>query len=306
MAGVPALSRPRRGRGARPGAVRPLGAEDTLALLEASVVHREGDLLALSKPPGLPVRGATGEPSLATLLPTLSRRLGLPPELHMVKAPPRECSGLVLLSGCRRAAERLQRFFSESRRSGGFPVTYRAVTVGVPAEPQGEVCTGLQREQRGGTVAVVPVAAPSRRSLARKEVRRTVTRYRVLGAAGGCALLQLQPRTAFPGQLLAHLTLLLCPALGDHERSVPVGRVLGQPFLLPAEAARPPEQVLDEELERRLRLEPGPRRRRLPLHLHLEQLALPAAVLTAPPPPFFLRTLRLLGLPHGPPAPPPH
>ncbi|NWY08507.1 RUSD3 synthase, partial [Nothoprocta ornata] len=206
------------------------------------------------------------------------------------------------------------------------PRARSAVTVGVPAEPQGEVCTGLRREQRGATVAVVPVTAPSRRSLARKEVKRTVTRYRVLGAAGGCALLQLQPRTggsgpagtggdqgtgsaltppagpaAFPGQLLAHLTLLLCPALGDHEHSVPVGRVLGQPFLLPAEAARPPEQVgsehgvtvtlrvaltapgltllppqvLDEELERRLRLEPGPRRRRLPLHVHLEQLALP-------------------------------
>lgn len=42
---------------------------------------------------------------------------------------------------------------------------------------------------------VVPVAAPGRGSLARKEVKNTLTRYRVLGAAGGCALLQLQPRT---------------------------------------------------------------------------------------------------------------
>ena len=42
---------------------------------------------------------------------------------------------------------------------------------------------------------VVPVPAPGRRSLARKEEKSTLTRYRVLGAAGGCALLQLQPRT---------------------------------------------------------------------------------------------------------------
>ncbi|XP_067159752.1 mitochondrial mRNA pseudouridine synthase RPUSD3 [Apteryx mantelli] len=285
--------------GGRAGAGRPRGPEETLALLEASVVHREGALLALSKPPGLPVcgGGGGGELSLAALLPALSRRLGLPAELHVVKAPDRESSGLVLLSGCRRATEQLQRFFAQARRRGRYPATYCAVTVGVPAEPEGEVCTGLRRQQCGDTVSVVPVAAPSRGSLARKEVKKTLTRYRVLGAAGGCALLQLQPKTAFPGQLLAHLALLLCPALGEPERSARVGRVLGQPFLLPTEAARPPAQVLDEELARRLQLAPGPRRRRLPLHLHLQQLALPGAVLTAPPPPFFLRTLRLLGLP---------
>ncbi|KAM8799638.1 mitochondrial mRNA pseudouridine synthase Rpusd3-like [Eudromia elegans] len=283
------------------------GPEETLALLEASVVHREGVLLALSKPTGLPVRGGVGgELSLLALLPALSRRLGLPPELHVVKAPARECSGLVLLSSCRHATEQLQRFFSETRRRGGYPATYRAVTVGVPAEREGEVCVALRGAGGARGPRALPVAAPSRRSVASGAVRRTQTRYRVLGAAGGCALLQLQPRTAFPGQLLAHLTVLLCPALGDHERGVPVGRVLGQPFLLPDEAAPPPEQVLDEELERRLRLEPGSRRRRLPLHLHLQELALPAAVLTAPPPPFFLRTLRLLGLPHGPSATPRH
>ncbi|NWJ05793.1 RUSD3 synthase, partial [Crypturellus undulatus] len=198
--------------------------------------------VSVSPNPG--VAGSGGELSLAALLPALGRRLGLPAELHVVKAPAsRESSGLVLLSSCRDTAERLQRFFSESRRSGRYPATYCAVTVGVPAEREGEVCAGLRREQRGDAVTVVPVAAPSRRSLARKEVRKTLTRYRVLGTAGGCALLQLQPRTAFPGQLLAHLTLLLCPALGDHAHSAPVGRVLGQPFLLPAKAARPTEQV---------------------------------------------------------------
>ncbi|XP_062441330.1 mitochondrial mRNA pseudouridine synthase RPUSD3 isoform X2 [Rhea pennata] len=267
------------------------GPEETLALLEAAVVHREG---------------GGGELSLAALLPALSRRLGLPAELHVVKAPGRESSGLVLLSGCRRATERLHRFFARARRGGRCPATYRAVTVGVPAEPEGRVCVGLRRQRLGDAVLVVPVAAPSRGSLARKEVKKTQTSYRVLGAAGGCALLELQPKTAFPGQLLAHLALLLCPALGDHEGCAGVGRVLGQPFLLPpaAAAARPRAQVLDEELERRLQLAPGPRRGRLPLHLHLQELALPAAVLTAPPPPFFLRTLRLLGLPGAP--PPPH
>ncbi|NWI29367.1 RUSD3 synthase, partial [Sula dactylatra] len=219
--------------------------------------------------------GRPGELSLATLLPALRRRLGLPTELHVVKAPARQCSGLVLLSSCHRTTEQLQRFFADARRRGQYPATYcSAVTVGVPTKAEGEIRTGLCWQQQGDTVMVVPVPAPGRRSLARKEVKSTLTHYRVLGTAEGCALLQLQPRTAFPEQLPVHLTLLLCPALGDHEHSSRVGKVLGVPFLLPPEAAPARTQVLDEELLRRLGLSPQ-QLRRLPLHLHLQQLVLP-------------------------------
>ncbi|NXI40381.1 RUSD3 synthase, partial [Galbula dea] len=233
-----------------------------------------GALLALSKPPGLPILGQSGELSLSVLLPSLRRSLGLPAELHVVKAPARECSGLVLLSSCHRATKQIQQFFTNARRKGQYPATYHAVTVGVPAETEGEIRTGLRWQQQGDTTMVVPVPVPGYRSLARKEVKSTLTRYRVLGAAGGCALLQLQPRTAFPEQLLVHLTLLLCPALGDHHHSSRVGRVLGVPFLLPPEAAPPRTQVLDEELVGRLGLSPQ-RLCHLPLHLHLQQLVLP-------------------------------
>ncbi|NWR62263.1 RUSD3 synthase, partial [Bucorvus abyssinicus] len=258
-----------------------------------------GALLALSKPPGLPILGRTGELSLSMLLPALRRRLGLSTELHVVKAPARGCSGLVLLSSCHRTTEQLQWFFTDARRRSQYPVTYHAVTLGVPAEAEGEIRTGLRWQQQGDTAAVVPVPVPGPRSLARKEVKSTLTRYQVLGAAGGCALLQLQPRTgerplqhptpmpthqrgptapcaspAFPEQLLVHLTLLLCPALGDHQHSSRVGRVLGMPFLLPPEAAPTRTQVLDEELLARLGLSPW-QLRHLPLHLHLQQLVLP-------------------------------
>ncbi|KAM6256794.1 mitochondrial mRNA pseudouridine synthase RPUSD3 isoform 3-T3 [Porphyrio hochstetteri] len=245
-------------RAARRGRV--LGPEETLGLLEASVVYREGALLALSKPPGLPVLGQPEQLSLVALLPALRRRLGFTSELHVVKAPA------------------------------------SAVTVGVPAEAEGEIRTGLRWQQHGDTALVVPVLAPGRCSLARKEVKNTLTRYRVLGAAGGCALLQLQPRTAFPEQLLVHLTLLLCPALGDHEHASRVGKVLGVPFLLPPEAAPTRTQVLDAELVARLGLSPQ-QLCHLPLHLHLQQLVLPQGLLCTPPPPYFLRTLRCLGLP---------
>ncbi|NXR12390.1 RUSD3 synthase, partial [Semnornis frantzii] len=260
-----------------------------------------GALLALNKPPGLPILGEwiSGDLSLSVLLPSLKRRLGLNAELHVVKAPTRECSGLILLSSCHRTTEQLQRFFTDARRRGQYPVTYHAVTVGVPAEAEGEIHTGLHWQQQGDTVTVVPVSVPGPRSLAKKEVKSTLTRYQVLGAASGCALLQLQPKTgecppkylpifcpsaqsqcpthfslAFPGQLLVHLTLLLCPALGDHQYSSRVGRVLGVPFLLPPEATGTRTQVLDEELLGRLGLSPW-QLRHLPVHLHLQQLVLP-------------------------------
>ncbi|NXK88788.1 RUSD3 synthase, partial [Formicarius rufipectus] len=233
-----------------------------------------GALLALNKPSGLPVLGQSGELSLDKLLPALRRRLGLSAELHVVKAPARECSGLVLLSSCYHTTKKLQQFFTSARQRGQYPATYRAITVGVPAEAEGKICTGLRWQQQDDAAMVVPVPAPGRRMLARKEVKSTLTHYRVLGARGGCALLQLQPKTAFPEQLQVHLTLLLCPALGDHKHSSRVGRVLGVPFLLTPEAAPSHTQVLDEELMSRLGLSPQ-QLRHLPLHIHLQELVLP-------------------------------
>ncbi|KYO38544.1 RNA pseudouridylate synthase domain-containing protein 3 [Alligator mississippiensis] len=269
-------------------------------------------LVALSKPVGLPVAGgagagaggltsrpAAGSPgqlSLEALLPQLSQRLALSPELHIVRAPGKESSGLVLLSTCHATTQRLQEFFVRARRTGRPPATYCAVTVGVPADSQGEIRTGLKLAQVGDARLVVPVAAPSQGSVARKEVKKTRTCYTVLGSAHGCSLLQLQPVTAFSSQLLVHLTLLLCPALGDHVYSPRVGAVLGQSFLLPAESTPPCTQVLPKQVLDRLRLTQQ-QVHLLPLHLHLHQLQLPAVVLAAPPPPFFLRTLHCLGLP---------
>ncbi|XP_030368785.1 uncharacterized protein LOC115619916 isoform X1 [Strigops habroptila] len=70
-----------------------------------------------------PSAGRAGALSPAVQLPALRRRLGLPAVLRMVKAPARECSGLILLSGCHRATEELQRFFTSARRRGQYPCT---------------------------------------------------------------------------------------------------------------------------------------------------------------------------------------
>ncbi|NXA20917.1 RUSD3 synthase, partial [Ibidorhyncha struthersii] len=212
-----------------------------------------------------PPPGRSGELSLVALLPALRRHLGLTAELHVVKAPARYSWGVPRWGGKLRGCQPPPPQGSELPHPAGIVLAF-AITVGVPAEAEGEIRTGLCWQRQGDTAVV--------------------RRCRGAGGAGASPhpvypclpLLQSHrsPRAspAFPEQLPVHLTLLLCPALGDHEHSSRVGRVLGVPFLLPPEAAPTRTQVLDEELLSRLGLSPQ-QLRHLPLHLHLQQLVLP-------------------------------
>ncbi|XP_020651111.3 mitochondrial mRNA pseudouridine synthase RPUSD3 isoform X1 [Pogona vitticeps] len=281
---------------------KPRSREELLKLLETSVIHRDDSFVAINKPPGLPVAGRPEELTLLSLLPDLSQKLDLPRDLQVIRAAGKESSGLVLLSSCQSTIRDAHNFYIQSRSAKQPTATYYAICTRIPAALEGNICTFLKMMQVEGFNLVVPVASPSHRSIKRKEVKNTLTRYKVLDSREGCALLQLQPMTVFSSQLLVHLTLIFSPVLGDHVYSARVGTVLGQPFLLPAESTLPRTQILEESLLNRLCVQQR-HVHRLPLHLHLHQLLLPAAgssssnpVLTAPPPPFFLKTLHLLGL----------
>ncbi|XP_042309225.1 mitochondrial mRNA pseudouridine synthase RPUSD3 isoform X2 [Sceloporus undulatus] len=227
------------------GPASPLGRQELLKVLEESLVHRDDALLAINKPPGLPVTGKPGELTLLSLLLDLSQKLGLPQDLQVIRAAGKESSGLVLLSSCPNTIRHVHNFYIQSRRARNPTATYCAITTRIPETSEGEISTGLKLIQVEDFDLVVPVASPSHKSLQRKEVKKTLTRYKVLDSHEGCALLQLQPLTVFPSQLLVHLTLILSPALGDHIYSSRVGTVLGEPFLLPAESTLPRIQVPD-------------------------------------------------------------
>ncbi|XP_069871609.1 mitochondrial mRNA pseudouridine synthase RPUSD3-like [Dipodomys merriami] len=286
-----------------PGWPRPggLGREELLDALRAALLRREGPLVTLNKPAGLPVSGKPGELTLQSVLPELSQSLGTR-ELHLVRAPGKEPSGLVLLSSCPQTASHLQKFFTHCRRAQRPTATYCAVTDGIPSHSEGKIRVALALAHTDGVSQGVPVKCPSRKDIT-EGVRRTLSRFRVLAAGSGCALVQLQPLTAFPDQLQVHMVLQLCPVLGDHTYAARVGTVLGQRFLLPVENAKPRRQVLGDALLRRLRLPPS-QAAPLPLHLHLHRLLLPGTSpagapveLVAPLPPYFSRTLQCLGLP---------
>ncbi|ELW63497.1 RNA pseudouridylate synthase domain-containing protein 3, partial [Tupaia chinensis] len=110
-----------------------------------------GPLVTLNKPLGLPVTGKPGELTLLSVLPELSRALGLEEkELQVVRAPEKEASGLVLLSSCPQTASRLQKFFIHSRRAQRPTATYCAVTNGIPDTSEGTIQAALKVEPVDG------------------------------------------------------------------------------------------------------------------------------------------------------------
>ncbi|XP_043830992.1 mitochondrial mRNA pseudouridine synthase RPUSD3 isoform X2 [Dromiciops gliroides] len=243
--------------------------------------------------------GKPGELTLLSVLPEVGQNLGFNQDLQVVRAPGKESSGLVLLSSCPQITKTFQNFFIHSRRTQKPTVTYWAVTAGVPTTPEGEIKAALKLGQVRGRDLVVPVKAPSRQTL-KEGVKKTLTHFFVEDSASGCALVKLQPLTAFPSQLLVHMVLQLCPVLGDHVYSSRIVSVLGENFMLPVETSVPQTQVLNEELLQRLKIT-SEKVALLPLHLHLHQILLPQTsvaptVLVAPLPPFFSQTLCNLGL----------
>nr|XP_033781891.1 mitochondrial mRNA pseudouridine synthase RPUSD3 [Geotrypetes seraphini] len=281
--------------------VKKLTKKKLVELLVSNVVYKKGVLVALNKPQGLPITGGQDELSLMSLLPNLCQPLGFSEPLHIVRAAVKESSGLVLLSSCHVTTKHIEEFFALCRRRKKPVATYCAVTIGVPDPREGDIETALKVQQIGALQLVVPVRDPSQGSLKRKEVRKTLTQYRVLDTSKDCALVQLQPMTGFLNQLIVHATLKLCPVLGDHIYSARVGKVLGEPIFMPVETAQPRTQLLEDKLLQKMHFTQQ-EMHRMPLHLHLHQLMTPAdgsretIMLTAPPPPYFLQTLQFLGL----------
>ncbi|XP_075687790.1 mitochondrial mRNA pseudouridine synthase RPUSD3 [Rhinoderma darwinii] len=276
--------------------------ESLCELLEQNVVYREGPLVAINKPQGLPITGSPEGLSLVSILPELQQILQIKSDLHVVKAAPKESSGLVLLSTCHITTNKFEDFYAECRKSKRPITTFCAITLGVPSPTEGEIKVALKVENIGNLDLVVPVMHPSKGNLERREVKRTETWYKVLHYAEGCSLLQLQPKSVYKDQLLVHCTLKFCPILGDHTYSSRVAKILGENIYVSVDVATPKTQRIEEKILRRMHLTEQ-QVHQMPLHLHLQQLQMPdgpsgthPTLLTAPPPPYFQRTMELLHL----------
>lgn len=168
------------------------------------VLHRDGMVMVLDKPPGLPVHpGPKGGTTLHDLLDDL--RFGLPRRPELAHRLDKDTSGCLVLGRHPKAIALLNRLFAE----GKVDKTYVAVTKGAPAEETGRIDQPLAKRSphRGWWMQAVPKGTPG--------ALEAITDWRVLFRGEGLAVMALSPVTGRTHQLRAHLAHLGFPILGD-------------------------------------------------------------------------------------------
>jgi 23S rRNA pseudouridine955/2504/2580 synthase len=185
-------------------------AED-LAALDDWILFQDKSVIALDKPPGLPVQGGTkSERNLDAILAAAADRLGGRP--HLVHRLDRDTSGVLLLARNPAAARAL----AEAFRGKAARKLYWALVAGKPERPHGTIDLPLAKRMGAAGERVVAFDYEEDFDLDEAGARRAVTRYETIdNAADRVTWLALEPRTGRTHQLRVHMAALGTPILGD-------------------------------------------------------------------------------------------
>lgn len=168
--------------------------------LAARVIHRDGLMLIVDKPAGLPVHaGPKGGANLEALFSGL--RFGLPRDPALAHRLDKDTSGCLVLGRHRKALARLGKLFANGRVGK----TYWAVVKGAPEADAGRIEAPLAKRspERGWWMAVDPAGLPS------------VTEWRVRARGQGLSWIEFTPLTGRTHQIRAHAAHIGLPLLGD-------------------------------------------------------------------------------------------
>ena len=173
--------------------------------LPSRVLHRDGLMLVIDKPAGVPVhRGPKGGESLEDHFDAL--RFGLPRSPGLAHRLDRDTSGCLILGRHRKALEQLGALFKHGR----IQKLYWAIVEGGPLEDEGLIDLPLARldQNRGWWMKVDPLGAPSK------------TVWRVLGRSeetveAPITWIGFEPLTGRTHQLRVHAAAMGWPIVGD-------------------------------------------------------------------------------------------
>jgi RluA family pseudouridine synthase len=190
--------------------------------IQARILYRDGLILVIDKPSGLPVHaGPGGGDNLERAFTHL--RFGLPHPPALAHRLDRDTSGCLVLGRHRKALARLGRLFQEGR----VEKTYWAVIAGAPPAPTGTIDAPLKK---------LSTKAGGWRMVVAQDGQKSITDYRLAGQGDGYSWLELSPKTGRTHQIRAHLSHIGCPILGETQYLPPNSPKPSRPLHLHARA----------------------------------------------------------------------
>jgi len=172
-----------------------------------TVIFEDNHLLVVNKSAGILVQGdATGDTPLVELCKTyIKEKYNKPGAVFLGVAHrlDRPVSGVVVLARTSKSLERMNALFREKETHK----TYWAIVRNKPAQEQGTLIHWLQKDEKKNKTTAF-----------RKETLgalRSELNYRLLAAAEGHYLLEVNPITGRPHQIRVQLASMGCPIKGD-------------------------------------------------------------------------------------------